>query len=645
MYIEEVLYHIDEDYKKWCDTVDYVCEQILLEDKKKDAWFFNMSPEKQQDYIKAHPDSDKTKQLKKQMKKKSAVDTDADNDGIDDFEDDETNPNDANGVDKDADNDGIPDTEDDAIDNYSDGVSDGAEVEADTLELPDTVKDLKQHVKSVQDAVGADLETIATAFKQPSVYNTVKAIGGSISASSRIVMGTLRTVGKTLTVGGAMIHDTPAFQQLEKGIIKTDEFMQKNKTLATMSAVAVSGLAIGQWLRMSFSGDIESDFDLSIIPQAFAGEAGFKELIATPDGIKGMGLLSLGMATGGLPIWMGGATGLAMALTYSGLQSAGETEKGKELKDKMVKWAESMGQAVSKGAKAIDKKLGVDTDDDNDGIDDFKDDSLQKEMYIESVMKLDSVKCQFDGKEVKKKELEKFFESHCLNELKIDPPYPNSHKETQKELEVMSNKIKNLSDKEKRQYINTDDDTSYYIKDYMEKNDLDFDEKLMDDMKKSARHIGRHFKNKYMRPRPYVIAEKLKMPMKYFNTDTAMSPAYPSNHALQARIVANYYSKVYPAHQDQLQEMADISGQGRVNAGIHYPSDKIAGYKLADDAMKYMKNLDEVEVVFDEDAPVNATGSAVSTDTPLVRSRSKYLKKNEKDSKAIYQRILKRYDH
>ena len=29
----------------------------------------------------------------------------------------------------------------------------------------------------------------------------------------------LRTVGKTLTVGGAMIHDTPAFQQLEKGII------------------------------------------------------------------------------------------------------------------------------------------------------------------------------------------------------------------------------------------------------------------------------------------------------------------------------------------------------------------------------------------------------------------------------------------
>ena len=54
------------------------------------------------------------------------------------------------------------------------------------------------------------------------------------------------------------------------------------------------------------------------------------------------------MATGGLPIWMGGTTGLALALTYSGLQSAGETEAGKTMKERMVKWAESMGGAIEK---------------------------------------------------------------------------------------------------------------------------------------------------------------------------------------------------------------------------------------------------------------------------------------------------------
>ena len=84
--------------------------------------------------------------------------------------------------------------------------------------------------------------------------------------------------------------------------------------------------------------------------------------------------------------------------------------------------------------------------------------------------------------------------------------------------------------------------------------------------------------------------------------------------------------------------MADICSWGRVQAGLHYPSDYKAGIKLADEVSKYFKETIE------EDAPVNSTGSAVSTDTPLVR-RNKYQKKNERDSKKIYQRVLKRYDH
>ena len=608
MYIEEVLYHIDEDYRRWCNTVDYVCEQILLEGiEDKEKWFFDMSPEKQKEYIKKHPDSEKTKQFKKALAKKDA----------------EQEPE------------SEQEPEDKEADDYADGVADGADAseEQPEIELPDTVKDLKQHVQSVIDAVGADLETVAIAFKQPSVYNTVKAIGGSISASSRVVMGTLRTIGKSLTVGGAYIHDTKAFQKLEKGIIKTDEFMQSNPALSKLSAVAVSGLAIGQWLRMSFSGDIESDFDLTIIPQAFAGEAGFRELIATPDGIKGMGLLSVGMATGGLPIWMGGATGLALALTYSGLQSAGETEAGKNMKDRMVKWAESMGGAIEKGTKAVDKKLGLDK---NNEV---------KEMYIESVQNLDSLKSQFNAKDVKKKELGKYFDIKCLNELEMKDPPANTSKETRLEIEQMNKTIKNLSDAKKKEYIDTDEDTTYYIKEYMEDNDLEFNENFIELLKKSSRNVGRHFKNKYMRPRPYVVAEKLGMPMKYLDTETAHSPAYPSNHALQAKVVANYYSKIYPAHQDKLFEMADKSGQGRVNAGIHYPSDKTAGYKVADDMMEYILDWDAHNNVIDEDAPVNATGAAVSTDTPLVRSRNRYKDKNKKEAEKLYTRILKRYDY
>ena len=221
----------------------------------------------------------------------------------------------------------------------------------------------------------------------------------------------------------------------------------------------------------------------------------------------------------------------------------------------------------------------------------------------------------------------------------------NTSKETKQEIEQMNKTIKNLSDAKKKEYIDTDEDTTYYLKQYMEDNDLDFNETFIETLKKSARNVGRHFKNKYMRPRPYVIAEKLGMPMKYLDTETAHSPAYPSNHALQAKVVANYYSKIYPAHQDKLFEMADKSGEGRVNAGIHYPSDKTAGYKVADDMMEYILDWDAHNNVIDEDAPVNATGAAVSTDTPLVRSRNRYKDKNKKEAEKLYTRILKRYDY
>ena len=112
----------------------------------------------------------------------------------------------------------------------------------------------------------------------------------------------------------------------------------------------------------------------------------------------------------------------------------------------------------------------------------------------------------------------------------------------------------------------------------------------------------------------------------------------PSSHALQSYVVANYNAKKYPEHEGNLRDMADICAWGRVQAGLHYPSDYKAGIKLADELIKYIK--DDIK----EDAPVNSTGVAVSTDTPLVR-RNKYQKKNERDSKKIWTRILKRYDH
>lgn len=239
-------------------------------------------------------------------------------------------------------------------------------------------------------------------------------------------------------------------------------------------------------------------------------------------------------------------------------------------------------------------------------------------MFIEAIQKLNLIKHEGKIKEVDKKELGELFDLSVLDEIDIMPPPANDSRKTKEEIEGMIDNINNLSDEQKSQYLNTDDDTSYYIKQYMSNEDLDWNSKDIEKITDSARHVGRHFKNKFMRPRPYQLADELGMNMKYFKTDTSESPSYPSNHALQARVVAQYYASIYPEHRSQLMQAAELSGQGRVDAGVHYPSDKMAGYQLADKAMKYFKH----DIL--EDAPVNATGGAVSTDVPIVRRKSKY---------------------
>jgi len=238
--------------------------------------------------------------------------------------------------------------------------------------------------------------------------------------------------------------------------------------------------------------------------------------------------------------------------------------------------------------------------------------------FIEAVIDVDNITHTGKSKKPDLEELGKLFDTKVIDELTLTPPTANSSPKTIKEIKQMITMIDKLTDEQKRRYLNTDDDTSYFIKEYMSNNDLAYEDTDIEMITDSARHIGRYFKNKFMRPRPYLLAEKLGMDMKYFDTDTAQSPAYPSNHALQARVVANYYSSIYPQHKSKLLEMAEISALGRVHAGIHYPSDKVAGYQVADACMKYFK----YDIL--EDAPLNATGNAVATNVPVVKKKKRY---------------------
>lgn len=157
-----------------------------------------------------------------------------------------------------------------------------------------------------------------------------------------------------------------------------------------------------------------------------------------------------------------------------------------------------------------------------------------------------------------------------------------------REIDAVIAAVEGATEQQKKDYKNCDKDASYYIKEHMRKNSLEFDEDVIEYIEKQCSPIIRHYKNHFNRPRPYQVADLYNKVLNRFKTGTAKTPAYPSGHAMQPMVVALHYSKKYPEHKDEFIRGAKICGYGRVIAGLHYPSDYDAGIELAHKIMQFM---------------------------------------------------------
>ena len=167
--------------------------------------------------------------------------------------------------------------------------------------------------------------------------------------------------------------------------------------------------------------------------------------------------------------------------------------------------------------------------------------------------------------------------------LSIAKPKSNGSNATYDELKEMQGLFKKRTSKIEQSVKDHDSQVGYAIKEYLKENKLDFKETDVDKITEIGSGIVRHYKNKFERPRPYQLAEAMNMDFNHMplNSDSMKSPAYPSGHSLQSKLIAEYYAEMYPEHKKGIYEAADECGMGRVYAGWHYKSDHNAGQKLA----------------------------------------------------------------
>ena len=198
-----------------------------------------------------------------------------------------------------------------------------------------------------------------------------------------------------------------------------------------------------------------------------------------------------------------------------------------------------------------------------------------KKMFGEEEIKYPKVKENKDG--------EKYLSADYKN-FKSEKPSDSATKEEMQKLKKFGERrTKEVEESVKKH----DADPSYAMKEYMDSKNLKYSQEEIDKINVAGSTISRHYKNLHQRARPWQMSKEMNMDINVMRrpSDSMNTPAYPSGHSLQSRLVAEYYAEKYPDHKEELIKAADECGVGRVMAGWHYPSDHKHGVKLAKEAL------------------------------------------------------------
>ena len=208
-----------------------------------------------------------------------------------------------------------------------------------------------------------------------------------------------------------------------------------------------------------------------------------------------------------------------------------------------------------------------------------------KKMFGEEEIKYPKVKENKDG--------EKYLSADYKNFKSEKPSDSVTKEEMQKLKKFGERRTKEVEESVKKH----DADPSYAMKEYMDSKNLEYSQEEIDKINTAGSTISRHYKNLHQRARPWQMSKEMNMDINIMRrpSDSMNTPAYPSGHSLQSRLVAEYYAEKYPDHKEELIKAADECGVGRVMAGWHYPSDHKHGVKLAKEALPILDISSDVK--------------------------------------------------
>lgn len=167
-----------------------------------------------------------------------------------------------------------------------------------------------------------------------------------------------------------------------------------------------------------------------------------------------------------------------------------------------------------------------------------------------------------------------------VKELTILTPEPPSKEERAKELKVVIEQQKNPAN-DKSILVMLDEDFPKMFDAIIKSAGHSSDIKTIQKLKKEIKPIVKLHKNHFDYLRPRELAEDIGVDFDSKFLKSAQSPSYPSGHTSQAFYVAHHLSEKYPELSEKFYLLAEMVAESRVDLGVHFPSDNLAGKILA----------------------------------------------------------------
>ena len=179
----------------------------------------------------------------------------------------------------------------------------------------------------------------------------------------------------------------------------------------------------------------------------------------------------------------------------------------------------------------------------------------------------------------------KYFKGININDFKNYKFPKNDSEKTKEEIDKI-NKMKFDID-----FIKKYDNIYICFKEFFEINNIDFPKILIKDLMEGSSYFLMKLKSYYNRPRPYQVARKIDIELKYVRLNSAKSAAFPSGHSAQSHLLCYVLSDLFPKFEKDFEKIAKNISKSRMMAKVHFPSDVEYGEKIAKILFKqYKKN-------------------------------------------------------